>query len=1353
MKKFTILSFYLFLIVRTIAQNAGSCVSFDGVDDYINCGNNSSVQITTNAVTMEAWIKASTWKTNVYEGTIVNKEGSSAGYMLRCGNGGELNMAIGNGSTWSQIYSGSTSTYMSLNQWYHVCGIYDGSTLKLYINGNQVASGTFSGNIGNTTNNLWIGSTQLYSSRTFKGNIDEVRIWKTAVSINTVKEYMFKPITSSHPNYSSLVAYYPMNEGTGTSIYDQSGNNNTGTLVNFTASSAWTGSYAPFASSPSVCLNNPGAVWPGVTIGTSAQMTVKDTLTGNSYLVFGHNNAPAGYNTTNKPSTIQKRLKRFWRLETEGSGLTGQIYFDYSGLDTSGFYTFRLLSDNDTNFSNATTIPGIKKGNYTIHFPNISFQDSTFYTIGAFDFQAPAVITQSIDEIKAYTAKVSGKVTEDGGLTTYRGICWSTSSNPDTSLSTKSLAGTGAGSYQVNITGLSSNTTYHVRAFAYNSLGLSYGADSSFTTKIPGLPTVLTDGYSTIYTDSILYRGKVVSDGNDLVTERGFVWSLNPNPTTALSTKLVKGSGTGSYTGMITGLTPGTTYHIRAYAINSQGTAYGADSTFSTLPVSVPTVTTGIISNITGYTALVGGNVSFDGRRPVTDKGICWSTSPNPTIILSTKTNEGGGTGTFTSTLTNLSPNTTYHVRAYATNSVGTAYGADSTFITAAPPTVVINQISGISYYSAVCSSTVVSDGRMPVTERGICYSTSPNPDINSATKIKSGSGTGLFSVPLSALNPNTIYHVRAYAINQVDTSYSADSSFKTWKTYPPTVNTVSVGNITDKSAYCEGNVSNDGGATVTARGFCWSTQANPTANLITSTINGNGLGNFSTTISGLSRGTTYHIRAYAINNVDTAYGGDSVFTTLDAPKVSTDNVSEITGTDAKCGGTVISTGGSPVIRRGVCWDNNPNPTARLSTKTTDGFGTGHFTSSIIFLSPGTKYYVRAYAINAIDTAYGNEVSFTTLSAPVVSTANVTSITGNSAVSGGTVSAGDMVTARGVVWSKYPNPTIALSTKTNDGTGLGTFVSNISGLEKNTTYHVRAYAINAAGTSFGNDISFKTATVPVVTTAGVTITSSSTAECGGNVVSDGGMTVTQRGVCWSTSPSPKVTGNKTTNGSGTGVFSSQLSGLNTNTGYYVRAYAINGVDTAYGEERSFIITPPTAKTGTASNVSTTTAEISGLGNAKGIYSNFTFEYGPDTGYGYSIAGNPSSASDTTEQLITAQLSGLIHNTVYHYRLVAESSHGKSYGADSTFKTLYDIGLNEQKTKERITIKYTDNELIIHVSDFSPAQVRISDLTGRIIANKNCSDGKMTFSLTQHNMLLLVVVVAGDDVKKEIIFSQ
>jgi len=117
--------------------------------------------------------------------------------------------------------------------------------------------------------------------------------------------------------------------------------------------------------------------------------------------------------------------------------------------------------------------------------------------------------------------------------------------------------------------------------------------------------------------------------------------------------------------------------------------------TWEDCPAVLPTVTsTAAISNISYTTAIVssGGSITNDGGASVTARGVCWSTSINPTVALSTKTIDGSGTGSFSSSITGLLAATTYYVRAYATNSVGTAYGNQVVFTTSATPPIIIGQ-------------------------------------------------------------------------------------------------------------------------------------------------------------------------------------------------------------------------------------------------------------------------------------------------------------------------------------------------------------------------------------------------------------------------------------------------------------------------------------------------------------------------------------------------------------------------------------------------------------------------------------------------------------------------------------
>ena len=259
------------------------------------------------------------------------------------------------------------------------------------------------------------------------------------------------------------------------------------------------------------------------------------------------------------------------------------------------------------------------------------------------------------------------------------------------------------------------------------------------------------------------------------------------------------------------------------------------------------------------------------------------------------------------------------------------------------------------------------------------------------------------------------------------------------------------------------------------------------------------------------------------------------------------------------------------VFLRGVCWGTEPNPDIDGS-HTTDGTGIGSFTTTLEGLSPNTTYYVRAYAVSDHGLAYGNEVTFTTLSGiPMVTTAAVTDILGNGATCGGTVTDGgglDII-ARGVCWSTSQTPTLSDS-HTTDGTGTGSFVSTLTGLTPNATYYVRAYATTSQATSYGEEMTLTTMNgIPAVSTAEVTGITATTATCGGTVTTDGGLNITARGVCWSTSSNPTLSDSHTTDGTGTGSFTSSLTGLSTSTTYYVRAYASNSRVTIYGGEQSF----------------------------------------------------------------------------------------------------------------------------------------------------------------------------------------
>ena len=392
----------------------------------------------------------------------------------------------------------------------------------------------------------------------------------------------------------------------------------------------------------------------------------------------------------------------------------------------------------------------------------------------------------------------------------------------------------------------------------------------------------------------------------------------------------------------------------------------------------------------------------------------------------------------------------------------------------------------------------------------------------------------------------------------------------------------------------------------------------------------------------------------------------------IDPPHVETASVDEIYNTSARIGGRVTDNGGAEITDRGVYWGTSTS-LEESGTKLQSGTGDGEFYETLSDLSSGVKYYVTAYAVNSAGTAYGNETFFTTqINLPTVITSPVTEYTSTSATVGGSVTdyGGFEITVRGIYWGTEPNPRLT-GTRVEMGSGDGDFSQTFTELNRSITYYVIAFATNIKGTSYGSEISFTTEPeLPIVITATILDITPYSATAGGVVSSSGGTDVTERGIYWGITADPLNTGTRVAMDSGTGSFADTLDNLTPGTTYYVTAYAINSIGTAYGEEKSFLTIgeePIIDEILDYQDLKTNSVVLSGVIAPGELSTTVTFEVGLTTSYGTSVEADESPL--TEKDTVSVTITGLTPNTLYHYRIVAINDLGTVYSADSTFTTV------------------------------------------------------------------------------------
>ena len=390
-------------------------------------------------------------------------------------------------------------------------------------------------------------------------------------------------------------------------------------------------------------------------------------------------------------------------------------------------------------------------------------------------------------------------------------------------------------------------------------------------------------------------------------------------------------------------------------------------------------VSTNTVTEIAELTAACGGNVISECELAVTSRGVCWSTAHNPTIV-DNHTTDGSGTGSFTSNLTGLTSGTTYYVKAYATNSIGTAYGDAVSFITLPPaPTFAVYDYDGNGYDTVRIGTQTWLKQNLNVTHyrNGDAI---PNVTDNAEwSNLTSGAYCDYNNDPNIAATYGKLYNWYSVDDNRnICPNGWHVASLGEWSTLTDYVG----GENTAGSKLKEiGNAHWEIGTTATNEtGFTALGAGYRTSDAIFVYIK-QGTAWWSSTVYDSS--AAWYQSAVYFNTSSGSWhlnqhNGYSVRCIKDVlATVSTDAASGVLETTAMSGGNVVDDGGLAITAQGVCWSIAHNPTI-INYHTTDSIGVGHFTSIISGLLPNTTYYLRAYATNSLGTAYGDEVSFTT---------------------------------------------------------------------------------------------------------------------------------------------------------------------------------------------------------------------------------------------------------------------------------------------------------------------------------------------------------------------------------------
>lgn len=577
--------------------------------------------------------------------------------------------------------------------------------------------------------------------------------------------------------------------------------------------------------------------------------------------------------------------------------------------------------------------------------------------------------TTAASNITAESIYITSSISNDGGSAIReRGVVYGTNNLP-TIEGTLTIIEGALGQLDGALTSLTNSTTYYIRPYAINDVGISYGPQVTVST-LSGIAELSVTTVSQILAQSATLSSTVISDNGAEIVSRGFCYGETKSPTISGSTIIISGSA-GPMIGLLESLKPGTTYYVRAFATTKFGTAYGAEKDFTT--------GSGIISfqnlqltDILPESACASATISDAGGATITELGFCYATTEQPTITDKTATTTSTD-NTYSANITGISRSTKYFIRAYAKNAIGTYYSKQDEFTTPSGVASLGTLVStDVENTSAEFSCEVLSDGSGTILERGFCHSTSPTPTINSSKSIVPGT-IGSMQSSITNLEPDVTYYVRAYVTTKYEITYSNEVQITT-KLGLPKMSDVIVSDIQPTSVTLSSGIASAGDGYILEKGFCYSTSPQPSKDDNIIWVNTD----WTVIVNGLEQNTKYFVRSFATTQYGTSYSNEVSFLSTFFPVVfdSIEYVDKgISYISVNC--PILDLGGNPIIEQGICYSVDMSPTVD------DGVIIGSTnTLSIRSLTKNTNYYIRRFVKNKVNTFYSEEICIKTLNCP-----------------------------------------------------------------------------------------------------------------------------------------------------------------------------------------------------------------------------------------------------------------------------------------------------------------------------------------------------------------------------------